>query len=79
MLIAFEVAERESDARKRGEWLTFAIIGAGPTGVEMAGALAEIAHRVLDRDFRHIDPRTTRVILIDAAPRVLPAMSERSS
>jgi len=79
VLIAFEVAERESDASTRAEWLTIAVIGAGPTGVEMAGALAEIARRVLDRDFRHIDSRTARVILIEAAPRVLPAMTERSS
>jgi NADH dehydrogenase len=78
MLIAFEVAERESDAPTRAEWLTFAVIGAGPTGLEMAGALAESARRVLDRDFRHIDPRTARV-LIEAAPRVMPAMTERSS
>jgi NADH dehydrogenase len=79
VLIAFEVAERESNHDARRAWLTFAIIGAGPTGVEMAGALAEISRRVLDRDFRHIQPQTARVILIEAAPRVLPAMSEVSS
>ncbi|MGH7949283.1 MAG: NAD(P)/FAD-dependent oxidoreductase, partial [Candidatus Binataceae bacterium] len=79
ILIAFEVAERELNDDARRSWLTFAIIGAGPTGVEMAGALAEISRRVLDRDFRHIRPETARVILVEAAARVLPAMSESSS
>ncbi|MGH7864710.1 MAG: NAD(P)/FAD-dependent oxidoreductase [Candidatus Binataceae bacterium] len=79
VLIAFEVAERALNDDARRGWLTFAIIGAGPTGVEMAGALAEISRRVLDRDFRHIQPETARVVLIEAAERVLPAMSEVSS
>ena len=59
--------------------MTFVIIGAGPTGVEMAGALAEISRRVLERDFRRIDPGRARIILIEAGPRVLPAMSPESS
>ena len=59
--------------------MTFVIIGAGPTGVEMAGALAEISRRVLERDFRQIDPGKARIVLIEAGPKVLPAMSPESS
>src|SRR5260370_41916201 len=59
--------------------MTFVIIGAGPTGVEMAGALAEISRRVLERDFRRIDPSRARIILIEAGPRGLPAVSTESS
>ena len=58
--------------------MTFVIVGAGPTGVEMAGAIAEIARVTLVQDFRHIDPAQARVILLDAAPRVLPAFVPRS-
>lgn len=75
ILLAYEAAERESDPARRQEWLTFAVVGAGPTGVELAGALAEIARHTLTRDFRHIDSRTTRVILVEAGPRVLPTFS----
>jgi NADH:ubiquinone reductase (H+-translocating) len=73
---AFEMAELETDSVRRRAWTTFVVIGAGPTGVELAGALAEIAGRTLARDFRSFDPRTTRVILIEAGPRVLPTFSE---
>lgn len=70
---AFEMAERERDARARRRWLTFVIVGAGPTGVEMAGQIAELAHRSLRGDFRHIDPADARVVLLDAAPHALAA------
>ncbi|MGE0479386.1 MAG: NAD(P)/FAD-dependent oxidoreductase [Phycisphaerae bacterium] len=72
VLGAFEAAERETDARRVREWLTFVIIGAGPTGVELAGALAEIARDTLRSDFRRIDPAAATILLIDAADRVLP-------
>jgi NADH dehydrogenase len=71
ILAAFERAEREADADKRRELTTFVVIGAGPTGVELAGALAEIAGRTLARDFRHFDPTTTRVVLLEGGDRVL--------
>ncbi len=79
VLVAYEAAEREVDAAEIANWMTFVIIGAGPTGVEMAGALAEISRRVLERDFRKIDPGKARIILIEAGPKVLPAMSPESS
>ena len=79
VLVAYEAAEREVDALEAANWMTFVIIGAGPTGVEMAGALAEISRRVLERDFRRIDPGKARIILIEAGPKVLPAMSPESS
>lgn len=79
VLVAYEAAEREIDQRRITEWMTFVIIGAGPTGVEMAGALAEISRRVLERDFRHIQPGRARIVLIEAGPRALPAMSPDSS
>lgn len=76
ILLAFEQAEIESDAESRRALLTFVIVGGGPTGVEMAGALVELARKALATDFRHIDPGTTRVILVEAGPRVLPAFPE---
>ena len=79
VLVAYEAAEREVDASEIANWMTFVIIGAGPTGVEMAGALSEISRRVLERDFRKIDPGRARIILIESGPRVLPAMSPESS
>ncbi len=73
ILTAFEHAENESDPGKRRALMTFVVVGAGPTGVEMAGAIAELAHVTLARDFRRIDPAQTRVLLVEAGPRVLPA------
>ncbi|HKB08910.1 MAG TPA: NAD(P)/FAD-dependent oxidoreductase [Candidatus Polarisedimenticolia bacterium] len=73
ILLAFEAAERETDPERRAAWLTFVIVGAGPTGVELAGAVAEIARRILREDFRRIDPRAARVFLVEAGPRVLPS------
>src|SRR5688572_2337663 len=76
ILVAFEKAERETDPQQRAALLTFVIIGAGPTGVEMAGTIAELARVTLPRDFRHIDTRETRVVLIEAGPRVLAGFTE---
>jgi NADH dehydrogenase len=75
MLLAFEIAEKTNDDALRNAAMTFVIIGAGPTGVEMAGAIAEIARVTLIQDFRHIDPSQARVILLDAANRVLPTFA----
>ena len=72
ILIAFEAAEREADPELRRAWMTFVIVGGGPTGVELAGALGEIAHDTLKRDFRSIRPGEARIILIEALDRVLP-------
>ena len=72
VLLAFERADRETDEALRRRWLTFVVIGAGPTGVEMAGTMAEIARHTLREDFHHIDPGTARVVLIEAIDRVLP-------
>lgn len=74
VLLAFEAAERETDPEKQKEWLTFTVIGAGPTGVELAGALSEIARRTLTANFRNFDPADARVILIEGLDRVLPAL-----
>jgi len=71
ILYAFEAAEREPDPSIRRAWLTFVIVGAGPTGVELAGALAEIAHDTLRNDFRSIRPEESRILLLDGAPHVL--------
>jgi NADH dehydrogenase len=79
ILRAFEAAELEPSPELRRAWTTFVVIGAGPTGVELAGALAEIAGRTLASDFRRFDPTTTRVVLIEAGPRILPAFSEKLS
>jgi NADH dehydrogenase len=72
ILLAFEHAEREADAARRAAWLTFVVIGAGATGVELAGTLAEIARHTLRGEFRRFDPRNARVILVEAGARVLP-------
>jgi len=72
ILYAFEAAERETDPARRREWLTFVVVGAGPTGVELAGALAEIAHDTLRHDFRSIRPEESRILLLDGSDRVLP-------
>jgi NADH dehydrogenase len=79
VLFAFEEAEHEEDEQRRRALLTFVVIGAGPTGVELAGALAEIARYTLARDFRHIDPGSARVLLLEGGPRVLPVYGEESS
>jgi NADH dehydrogenase len=72
ILIAFEAAEREADPERRQEWMTFVVVGGGPTGVELAGALGEISRDTLKRDFRAIRPGEARIILIEALDRVLP-------
>jgi NADH dehydrogenase len=73
VLLAFERAERESDPARQRELLTFAIIGGGPTGVELAGALAEIARQALRSEYDAIDPATARILLLEAGPSILPA------
>ena len=77
ILGAFEQAERSSDPVRREKLLTFVVVGAGPTGVEMAGQIAELADHTLKGAFRHIDSTKARVILLDAAPAVLPPMGEK--
>ena len=72
ILLAFEAAERERDPEKLRAWMTFVIVGGGPTGVELAGALGEIANDTLRHDFRDIDPSKARIILVEGADRVLP-------
>lgn len=79
ILTAFEQAESCTDALQARQHLTFVIVGGGPTGVELAGTLAEIARHTLQREFRRIDPTTARVILVEAGPRVLPAFPEELS
>ncbi len=79
ILLAFETAERESDPAVRRDLLTFVIVGGGPTGVELAGAIAEISRHVIVSDFRSIDPREARIVLVEAGPRLLPAMLPASS
>ena len=76
ILIAFEEAERESDETRRTALLTFVIVGAGPTGVELAGTIVELARSTLPADFRNIDTRSARIILIEAGPRVLPGFAQ---
>src|SRR3954453_19094912 len=83
LLSAFEAAELEPDQARRRRLLTFVVVGAGPTGVEMAGQIAELARDTLRRDFRSIDPRHARVVLVETADRVLtafpPALSRRAA
>ncbi len=79
MLLAFEQAESQHDNAERDAWLTFVIVGGGPTGVELAGALAELARTGLHSEYRAIDPATARVILVQSAPRILPAFSSALS
>ncbi len=82
ILLAFESAERETDPELRRSWLTFAVVGAGPTGVELAGAIAELANTTMKDDFRNIDPRSARIVLFEGADRILPpfvpSLSERA-
>ena len=79
ILCAFEAAEVCDDPNERRRLLNFVLIGAGPTGVELAGSIAELAKASLVHDFRHIDPSSARIMLIEAGPRVLPSFSEKSS
>jgi NADH dehydrogenase len=79
VLLAFEAAERESDPAKQQALLTFIIVGAGPTGVELAGALGELAHHTLRRNFRHIKPSDARILLLEGMDRVLPPYPPRLS
>jgi NADH dehydrogenase len=76
VLLAYERAERERDAARRAALLTFVVIGGGPTGVELAGALAEISRQSLARDFRHFDPSSARIVLIEAGPSILTSFPE---
>ena len=76
ILLAFEEAERQSDEKKRAALLTFVIVGGGPTGVELAGTIAELARATLPTEFRRIDTREARIVLIEAGPRILPAFAE---
>jgi NADH:ubiquinone reductase (H+-translocating) len=79
ILLAFERAENTTDPAERRKLMTFAIIGAGPTGVELAGAIAELSKKALAADFRAIDPRDARIVLVEGAPRVLGAFPEKLS
>ncbi len=79
VLQAFETAEVETNERHRDELLTFVLVGGGPTGVEMAGAIAELANLTMRKDFRRIDPRRARIVLVEAGPRVLSAFDESLS
>jgi len=79
ILIAFEAAEREAVEARRIEWMTFVVVGGGPTGVELAGALGEIANDTLRRDFRSINPAEARILLVEAMERVLPTYPEDRS
>ncbi len=76
LLLAFERAEAEPDPAKKAAWLSFAVVGGGPTGVELAGTLAEIARHTLRNEFRHIDPASAKVRLVEAGPRVLSSFPE---
>jgi NADH:ubiquinone reductase (H+-translocating) len=79
ILLAFEAAERERDPEKLRAWMTFVIVGAGPTGAELAGALGEIAHDTLKHDFRDIDPATSRIVLVEGTDRALPSYPPKLS
>jgi NADH dehydrogenase len=77
ILTAFEMAELASDPRERGEWLTFVVVGAGPTGVELVGQVAELAHGVLPQDYRSVNTREARILLVEGAKDVLPPFAEK--
>jgi NADH dehydrogenase len=77
ILLAFEMAELSTDPAERAEWLTFVVIGAGPTGVELVGQVAELAHTVLPREYRSIDTREAKILLLEGAPSVLPPFAEK--
>lgn len=76
ILLSFEAAEQELDPQKRQELTTFVVVGAGPAGVEMTGAVAELTHKALASDFRRIDPASARILLVEAGPRILPTFPE---
>src|SRR5215212_2439812 len=77
ILLGFEMAELATDPAERAEWLTFVVIGAGPTGVELVGQIAELAHSVLPRDYRSINTRDARIVLLEGAPSVLPPFDKK--
>jgi NADH dehydrogenase len=77
ILSAFEMAELATDPEERAEWLTFVVIGAGPTGVELVGQVAELAHSVLPRDYRSVNTKEARILLLEGAPSVLPPFAEK--
>lgn len=79
ILLAFEQAEMEADLEKQRACLNFVVVGGGPTGVELAGSIAELAHRGLSADFRHIDPEQARILVVEAGPRILPSFPESLS
>jgi NADH dehydrogenase len=79
ILLAFEAAERETDPEDRRKWMTFVVVGAGPTGVELAGTIGELAHHTLRNNFRHINPAQARILLLEGADRVLPPYPEKLS
>lgn len=79
IFLAFEAAERETDTARQMAWMTFVVVGGGPTGVELAGALGELAHRTLRDDFRHIDPEQVRIFLLEGQERILPTYHPDSS
>ena len=76
ILTAFELAENELDPDRQNAFLTFVVVGGGPTGVELAGAIADISRTALRGDFRRIDPEEARIVLVEAGPRVLPSFWE---
>jgi NADH dehydrogenase len=79
VLLAFEEAEKETDARRQRELLTFVVVGGGPTGVELAGAIAELSRFVLARDFRRIHPEASEILLLEGGPRILPSFAPELS
>lgn len=79
VLLAYEKAERDPDPESRKAWMTFVVVGGGPTGVELAGALAEISRHALARDFRHIDPKQSRIVLVEEIDRILPTFPQELS
>jgi len=79
VLVAYERAEIERDAERRAALMTFVVVGGGPTGVEVAGAIAEMSRFTLARDFAHVDPSQARIVLVEALPRILPPFGERSA
>ncbi len=79
ILLAFEAAELEPDPERRRMWTTFALIGGGPTGVELAGALSELSSKAMEGEFRNFDPRSTRVVLVEAMDRILPGLHPKLS